>query len=441
MKKIKIMICLILTLIIIPRVEATSVSVRASASSITKGSNITLTTTVNADAGIYTLQGTLTCTGAGVSQSGDLSITDDINASSTSKTFTLTIKPTTSGTVTCTTSNVRIRELSRDKEYTIDNSSVSITVKEPTVVVKPKKEYSSNNNLKNIEVEGYSITPEFNKDKLEYNVEVPNGTDKVKIITTKEDTSSSVSNDGEINVVEGKNKLEIKVTAENGNVKTYVINVTVKELDPINVKIDNTDFTVIRKEDVLEAPENYEKDSIKINDEEVLCYRNKKTNNVIIGLKDKDGNNKFYSYDEKTKKYSEYINYKIGGIYLEILDMPKDKIPSGYSKVSFKYGDNKIDGYQYINKNVTYAADNSVKGDDFYLLYAMNETTGKKAIYVYDKKENTIQRYNENMVSMYMKRADDYFLYMLISLALTAMLIIALIIILTKKKKQRHKFA
>ena len=40
--------------------------------------------------------------------------------------------------------------------------------------------------------------------------------------------------------------------------------------------------------------------------------------------------------------------------------MPSSELPSGYSKVSFQYNENKLDGYQYIEKNVTYAADETV---------------------------------------------------------------------------------
>ena len=65
------------------------------------------------------------------------------------------------------------------------------------------------------------------------------------------------------------------------------------------------------------------------------------------------------------KKYTSYNGYKIGGLYLNIITMPNDKIPSGYSKVSFKYENNKLDGYQLIDKRGTYAADESVKGSDF----------------------------------------------------------------------------
>ena len=87
----------------------------------------------------------------------------------------------------------------------------------------PPKTYSSNNNLSNLQIDGYSLSPEFSNSVKEYSVEVPNGTEKVVINATKEDSTASVSGIGEVDVNEGVNKIELKVTAENGNVNTYII--------------------------------------------------------------------------------------------------------------------------------------------------------------------------------------------------------------------------
>jgi len=440
MKKLYLFIYFVFMFFIGTVVEASSVSVKVSSNSITKGSTVTVTATINADSGIYTTEGTLYCSGAGVDKSANMSF-EDLNTASTSKSFSFTIKPTSAGTVSCSTSNVMIRELKAESRYSLNNASASITVKNPVVVNKPVKEYSSNNNLKSLEVEGHSISPEFSKGILEDSVEVPNGTESVKILASKEDASSNISGIGEIKVNEGTNKIEIKVEAENGNAKVYVINVIVKELDPIYVKIDNKEYSVIRKEGILEVPENYEKSSITINDEELLCYKNIVTKNIIIGLKDSDGNSRYYSYDEKKKSYTLYNGYKIGGVNVSMLPMPNDKLPEGYSKVSFTYNDNKLDGYQYIEKNKTYAAGEIVKGSDFYLVYAVNELSGEKGIYVYDKLEGTIQRFNNTLMLSYQKKADNYFLYFLISVVLFSISIITLMLVLIKRKRHKNKFA
>lgn len=435
---IKTLLIMVFVFVGISDVKASSVSMKSSSSTITKENTATITTTVNADSGIYTIEGSMSCKGAGVD--GGISLTyEDMNTSSKSKSFTYTIKPTSTGTITCSTSNVMLRELAKDSNYSIGSTSITISVKDAVVV--PPKEYSSNNNLSSLSVDGYDLDKKFDKDTLEYSLEVPNGTEKVKINATTADKNASIKGAGEVEVSEGNNKLEVKVTAENGNVKTYVINLTVKELDPIEVTVDNKKYSIIRKEGILEAPENYEKSSIKIGDDDVLCYKNEVTNNIIIGLKDEDGNSKFYSYDEKKNEYTLYNGYKIGGLSLNILSMPSNILPSGYSKVYFKYNENKIEGYQYIDKNVTYAAtDDTVSGNDFYLIYAINEVTGDKGLYVYDKLEGTVQRYNEaSQISKIEQEKDNYKLYFIITLIVFLVSIISTIITILVKKKKGNK--
>lgn len=439
MKKIRLLILFAICFIVGNVVDASSVSVRVSSNSITKGGSVTVTATINADSGIYTTEGSLICTGAGVNKSADMSY-EDLNTANTSKSFSFTIKPTTSGTVTCSTSNVMIRELKEASRYSLSNGSASITVSEPVYV--PPKVYSSNNKLKSLGIEGYNITPQFSNDIKEYNIEVPNGTTSVVVTASKDDNSASISGIGEISVNEGVNKIEVKVTAENGNVNTFVINVNVKELDPIEIKVDGKKYTIVRKEGILELLENYEKSSIKLGEEDVLCYKNIVTGNILVGLKDEEGNSKYYSYDEEKNKYTIYNGKKIGGININILEMPSKELPNGYSKVTLEYNDDKIEAYQYIEKGVTYAADDSTKGNDFYLLYAVNEMNGEKGLYVYDKLEGTIQRFNTNLFMAYQEKVDSYFLYLLIAILILAVSIITFILLLIKKKgNHKHKFS
>lgn len=436
MKSLKRILIFMFTFIICTNsVSATSLTIKTSASSITKGSTVTITSLISADSGIYTTSGTVTCTGAGVNSSVDLGF-EDLNTANKSKSFPLTIKPTTSGTVTCSSSNVRIRELAQASEYALSNKSITITVKEPVVI--PPKEYSSNNYLKSLSVEGYEI--DFDKNTLEYSIEVENDVEKVNIKATTEDGSASVSGTGEREVTEGNNKLEVKVTAENGNERTYVINVKVKELDPINVKVDNKEYTVIRKEDVLEPPKNYEKTTVNINGEEVLAYYNKNTKYTLVGLKDKNGNSDYYIYDNG--KYTLYKEYTFNGITLYLTGKKVD-IPN-FKKSSFNYSDDKIEGYKLTDDNLikkTYAFDDSDL-KNFYLFYAVNIETGKESLYQYDPSEGTVQKYSSsmmNLLEMYKNEADrNFILFVVVSVVLVVLIIAKIVMSIVKSKKNNN---
>lgn len=435
MKSIKKIIIFIFAFILwTNNVSATSLSIKSSASSITKGRSITITSLISADSGIYTTTGTVKCTGAGVNSSVDLSY-EDLNTANKSKSFSLTIKPTTSGTITCSSSNVRIRELAQEKEYQLSDKSISITVKEPAVI--PPKEYSKNNYLKSLSVEGYDIS--FDKDTLEYSIEVGNEVEKVKINAQTEDSKASVSGIGEREVSEGNNKLEVRVEAENGNVKTYVINVIVKELDPINVKIGSEEYTVIRKEDVLTVLPNYQKTTVNIDGEDVLAYYNEITKFTIVGLKDSKGVANYYIYDDG--EYTLYKEYTFNGITLYLTG--KDVNIDNYDETTFNYNNDKLNAYKLSDNSLikkTYALDvDELK--NYYLFYAINVNTGEENLYKYDPLEGTVQRYDPSIIDLldvYKENADrNFILFIIASALLVLIVIIKLIMIIINKNKDK----
>ena len=443
-KAVKYLSLIICTFIIsINYVKAASYDVTVTSKTVTVGNSVTLTIKGNDLAGRFDLSSS----NSSVASLSKNSLFIDNNSTS----ITITAKSVGTATITIIPTDVT----AYDNNTITGNKTITITVKDKptsnpstggnnsgtTTNPTPTKKKSTNNYLSSLTIEGYTLDKEFKKEETEYSIMVENDVNKIKINAQLDDSSAKVTGIGEVEVKEGINKLEIKVTAENGSTRIYTLNVTVKELNSIEVTINKKKYTIIRKEGELEPPENYEKSSIKIGEEEVLCYINKNTKNIIIGLTDEKGVSKFYSYNEETKEYTLYNGYNIGGMNINILEMPEELIPKGYIKVSFNYNNNKLDGYQYIKKNQTYAADDKIKGSDFYLIYGINENTGEKTLYVYDKLEGTIQRFNSDLVEAYNDENNKYFMYMLISLALLAVSIITLSIVLIKQKKNKTKFA
>ena len=82
---------------------------------------------------------------------------------------------------------------------------------------------SSNANLKTIELSEGKI--EFNKDTLEYTINVKNKVDKIKVNSTLEDSKASVEGNGEYELKAGVNEIKLSVKAEDGTVKEYKIKV------------------------------------------------------------------------------------------------------------------------------------------------------------------------------------------------------------------------
>ena len=90
---------------------------------------------------------------------------------------------------------------------------------------------SKNNYLSSLKVENFELETEFNKNKNDYEVYVPYATEKVNLVATVEDSKASLSGIGEKELVVGDNKFELEVTAENGDKKTYTVDVIRKKAD------------------------------------------------------------------------------------------------------------------------------------------------------------------------------------------------------------------
>jgi len=112
---------------------------------------------------------------------------------------------------------------------------------------------SSNNYLKKLSVENYSITPEFDKQTINYEIKEEITDDSITIKAETDDEKASVSGIGKIILNSGENNIEIKVTAENGMVRTYFINV--KKQVKQDLKLNNLKITTEDKSEIEITPE------------------------------------------------------------------------------------------------------------------------------------------------------------------------------------------
>ena len=95
---------------------------------------------------------------------------------------------------------------------------------------------SSNNYLKKLSIKGYNITPEFDKQTINYEIKQEITDDSIEIITETDDEKATVSGNGMILLNSGENNIRIDVTAENGTVRTYFLKATKKTNKNIRLK-------------------------------------------------------------------------------------------------------------------------------------------------------------------------------------------------------------
>lgn len=90
----------------------------------------------------------------------------------------------------------------------------------------PAKGYNPNNWLKTLAIDGYTLSPTFNlKVDQQYSLIVPNTAMTINITAAAVSSKATVQGTGSILLNEGMNTVTLTVVAENGNIRTYIINV------------------------------------------------------------------------------------------------------------------------------------------------------------------------------------------------------------------------
>ncbi|MDD2202974.1 MAG: cadherin-like beta sandwich domain-containing protein [Bacilli bacterium] len=327
------------------------------------------------------------------------------------------------------TGNAYVSVSRGEADMNIDTNfnTISYATSKKTITINPVIPKSTTNSLSTLTIDTANLTPEFNPDVVNYTVELEPNTTEINVGATATDSKASVSGIGKVAVVEGANNLNVVVTAENGATKTYTIVATVKELTPVEVKIGDKAYTVIRKKDMYEPPKNFVEATVKIGEEDVLAYTNEAMLCTVVGLKDTEGAIAKYVYNEKDKTYTPYNDIIIGdfNLYLKDLDS-KVAIPSGYVRASLTVDDTVLNAWNY-------------KGNKkFYLIYGVNTINGEESFYQYDKERNTIQRfYNDQVVDMEDQLAvkDKIIIIVSATTALFALTSLVLLIKIIRKKK------
>ncbi len=274
-----------------------------------------------------------------------------------------------------------------------DGSSVSVSGVKVVTVTTPRAK-DSNNYLKSLNVSGYELSTPFQKDTLEYSVDVPSTVNKVVIEASADSGYASVRGTGEVEVEEGANTFDVVVTSETGTERTYKLTINVKDENPINVSLGELELTIVKNIKNITKPDLYELTSIKIGDVEVPAFVSDITGFTLVAVKDKDGKVFFAIYDQENNRYTLYNEQKSASMVLYIMDPEEDL--NGYIKSSIT-----INGKDYVCFKVK---DES----HFAIVYAMNVETGKKHFYVYYGEDNTFQEYDVEMIQFLQAEQEKY---------------------------------
>ena len=432
MKKIKYLLFTVLLLVIsLVRVNAASISVSAG-KNVTVGSNFKVNVKVSGAAGweyCLSFDERYFSYVSSNSDTGGLCVKTGSTLTGYAD-VTYNFKAIAAGTGAFTINSGSAYD---DDGNVLDTSKGAINVvvlaqKELNPAENQPNNFSDNANLKSLEVVGYSLTPEFDKNTTTYSLEVENEVSKVAINAYRDDSSASISSSASdtdnVELTEGLNKVTFTVTAQKGNRKVYTINITRKDVNPITVTVDGIKYTLVRDLKDVEAPLLYNEGTVKIDEAEVPAYVSETTGYSLVVLKDNEGNTGLFRYDNGV--FEKYVQLTTDNLVL-IPENTREEI-AGYAKKKEIVIDN--------NDVIVFAGEK----EDFVLLYARNVKTGESSWYKYDTKEGTFQRYDGAKEA---KTGKDIYFFLTIVFAIVAFVAILIMLLLSaingKLRKKNHK--
>lgn len=430
MRKIKVILISLFCLLVIPKtVFAASGKINVSGTStVVVGNNVTVTVTLSSSTLIGSWEMSLNYDKnylqlrSATSESNGIRMAASTATGVKSKSYTFTFKTLKKGSTSVSVGGYLAYAYADLSEISLSSNSKKINI---ITQAELEASYSKNNNLASLGVEGFTLTPEFNANTLEYSVTVPEDTKNVNITGTVQDKKASINGVGVHDVNQGNNKFLVTVKAENGSEKTYTINVDVKDENPIEVTVGDKKYTVVKIKENLPIASLYNEYSVKINEFDIPAYKNDYTGLVLVGLKDTEGNISLFIYDDENNSYKGYNELKSSQITIYPLK-PEENI-EGYKKGNVKIQDIDVEGF-YLNED-----------SDFFVIYGVNVETGDKGFYMYDKKMQTLIKYNDELSSLLSEKIKLYTYIIIGFISLSVVMLIIIIVLVCKKSKKKKR--
>lgn len=430
MKKIKILLVALVCALLMPSMVSAasgSISVSGSSSAVV-GNKVTVTVTLSSSTSIGSWQMALNYDKSylqlvsSTAEAGGTTMAASSASGVKSKSYTFVFKTLKTGSTRVSVSSYLAYAFSDLSEISLTSSSKNISI---ITQEQLEASYSKNNNLKDLTVtvgeEVYEISPEFDADTLEYQVTVPTGTTSVTVDATRADSTASVDGDGEIEVTEGLNTIPIVVTAQNGEEKTYTLTINVEDQNPINVKVDGTDYTVVKSDTLLTAPTTFMQSSVEIDGFDIPAFVNDVIDYTLVGLKDSEGNISLYRYED-----GEYT------LYNELTSKSYTLVPTAfaeeldYLKTTVEINGVTMDAYRYDEDS------------PLVIINALDLETGKEDLYLYDPTSGAAVLFDDSFIKN-ANQTIEYYTYVIIAFggALFLMLILIFVLLHSTKKKQK----
>lgn len=338
-----------------------------------------------------------------------------------------------------------------DDYMTISGGTGTVTVVAPSSA-------SSNANLSALKVSSQTesgatktltLSPVFSADVNKYYLTLEEDVVKLVVSATAKDSKAKTTVSG-TTISPGNNVTTVTVTAENGGTKKYYIyssqgaaGIDVNN-EGLTVQIGDVTMEVLTSLEGVDLPDGFAKTVIGYNSINVEAAYNETKGLNLLYLASSDGTSAgFYIYNVEDGSLYKYQTIVVGSsTYVLIKVDDTVAIPETFKRTSLTINGQEVDGW---------ISDNT---QEFGLVYAMN-ASGEINLYMYDFKEGTMQRMNQNLFmslssqeleeleSSEIKANDmkNRFLWIILGLitALIAVFVLFMIKIVESKKLSENK--
>ena len=308
-----------------------------------------------------------------------------------------------------TTVNVTSNSEVKSKQ---DSTQLNMSTTNGTVNIEGSTANSNDSTLSGLVVQAVSsngdkttvsYTPSFSPDVHEYKAELSSDTTKLVIATTLSDSNATTQVSG-TRIDAGDNKTTITVKAQDGSTTVYTVYTTrvsettsapenteqgseaqTTDINRAPKQIDSIGMYLIQDFSLITIPEGFAEGTSTMNGEQIAVLKGTKKELTLVCLStDIQGTGaKLCIYNEASGAIDVMVNItSTQKIYTIIPTDASYQGPEGYTETQLEVNGDTVKAWV---KN---------PDTDFYVVYAMNYD-GEKALYVYDKKEETMQRFVE----------------------------------------------
>lgn len=224
--------------------------------------------------------------------------------------------------------------------YEYENGNSMSVMSEPFYLqITAPKNASDNARIDTLRISPGTLTPEFDPEITEYEVELGNDAQRLIVSAVPQDMAASVSISGNENLSYGENNVSIAVTAENGTIKTYHI-------------------LAIRQQEAVQTPEPTKEPAAEPPEEKPSLFLEHENGTLLCGS---------YRY--------------------RLADLTGIVLPEGYEAGSLLIDGEAVPVYM------------SSASKEYCLIVLENEA-GEKGLYRFDRTEYTIQRYSPDVITI-----------------------------------------